>query len=218
MRRAILTALAALLLVGAVPATAWAAWADKNCKGTSQGKGGIERETARAYAAVAVGEGYEWGGGCWNDDNLDNTPGKPNSRGEGPDCSGLVFKSWYLRESGSGFIRWSRLKEIHGPYGSWHFAYPQSGQPFYRLPNDLYTTTMYMDAFAKDGHIGLILTDEKTGKKQDQILEAYTDASGVKIQLQDYRWQDGVYFAVRRVAMPSFTQCPQCADYTAILP
>ena len=61
------------------------------------GAGGGQGMTYGNGLFVAVGEGYEWGGGCWNDNNRDDTPGQPDSNGEGPDCSGFVFKTWELR-------------------------------------------------------------------------------------------------------------------------
>ena len=73
---------------------------------------------ARTYAGYAAREGYEWGGGCWNDNNVDDTPGQPDSEGEGPDCSGLVFKSWELKPTrgANGGMWWNKRENIHGPY------------------------------------------------------------------------------------------------------
>ena len=58
--------------------------------------------TARSTVALyARYEGYQWGGGCWNDNDVDDSPGDPtedpNTGGEGGDCSGFTFKVW--RES-----------------------------------------------------------------------------------------------------------------------
>ena len=43
--------------------------------------------------------------------------GDPNTRGEGPDCSGLTFKAWYERGEtvirGSATTSW--LQNVHGP-------------------------------------------------------------------------------------------------------
>jgi hypothetical protein len=35
---------------------------------------------------------------CLNNNDRDDTPNAPDSNGEGPDCSGLVFKSWAAAE------------------------------------------------------------------------------------------------------------------------
>src|SRR2546423_14313549 len=58
----------------------------------------IKRSQAQSYAAVGVGEGYHWGGGCWNDNNTDDARNEPqenntSTHGEGPDCSGVVYKT-----------------------------------------------------------------------------------------------------------------------------
>jgi hypothetical protein len=49
------------------------------------------------------------GGGCWNNNNRDDQPGDPHevitTFGEGPDCSGPVFKTWELANDSSGADR-----------------------------------------------------------------------------------------------------------------
>src|SRR5438132_9222806 len=61
------------------------------------------RDAAASYALAGSREGYQWGGGCWNNDNIDNSPNDPpadpNTGGEGPDCSGFTFKVWRESES-----------------------------------------------------------------------------------------------------------------------
>src|SRR5438046_9766645 len=53
------------------------------------------RDQAASYALAGSREGYQWGGGCWNNDNIDNSPNDPPedpyTGGEGPDCSGFTF-------------------------------------------------------------------------------------------------------------------------------
>ena len=62
------------------------------------------------------------GGGCWNDNNRDDAPGDPtedvSTRGEGGDCSGLTFKTWFERSDWTdpGFNYHYRMRKIHGPY------------------------------------------------------------------------------------------------------
>src|SRR5256885_7065315 len=79
----------------------------------------VSRDTARDYAYGAVYEGYQWGGGCWNYDNVDSAPNDPPQTytgGEGGDCSGFTYKSWWEKstESDSGLDRKStRLNSSH---------------------------------------------------------------------------------------------------------
>ena len=52
---------------------------------------------ASITVALCPREGYQWGGGCWNDNDNDDSPGDPGNRGtggEGGDCSGFTFKVW----------------------------------------------------------------------------------------------------------------------------
>ena len=56
---------------------------------------------------------------------------------------------------------------------------------------------LYMDAFAKRGHIGLLYTDAHPASNTDYILEAYSDGSGVDVNVRSYRY-DSQYVGVRR--------------------
>lgn len=176
-----------------------ASWVSNNCYISNHPVSDIRRLDAQAYAEVADNEGYEWGGGCWNDNNVDDTPGQPDSGGEGPDCSGFTFKSWYLKATvgTSGWVWWSRWQNIHGPYGSIHFHAPLASYPFFKLANKLKSTTLYMDAFAKDGHMGMIHDDSHPSSGLDYIIEALGDSSGTDVNIQGYRAQSE-YVAVRR--------------------
>ena len=53
------------------------------------------RHGSTAVAIHARYEGYQWAGGCWNDNNVDDSPNdpteNPNTGGEGGDCSGFTF-------------------------------------------------------------------------------------------------------------------------------
>ena len=89
--------LAAAVLIPAEPSSA--SWVGNHCSNYSHSMSVYRRKDARAYVDIALKEGYEWGGGCWNNNNVDDTPGQPDSSGEGPDCSGLVFKAWGLKNS-----------------------------------------------------------------------------------------------------------------------
>ena len=92
----------------------------------------ITRDGSAAVALRARHEGYQWAGGCWNDNDRDDSPNDPTSDpstdGEGGDCSGFTFKVWResLNESDAGFQQWGMLRDVHGPYtavtlqvGSW---------------------------------------------------------------------------------------------------
>jgi hypothetical protein len=81
----------------------------------------ITRDGSAAVALRARYEGYQWGGGCWNDNDRDDSPGdpteNPNTGGEGPDCSGFTFKVWResTNASDGGFFQWGLFRFVHGP-------------------------------------------------------------------------------------------------------
>ena len=53
--------------LGVVPAgPAAATWTGNNCFSNNAADSNYRRIDARAYVGVALHEGYEWGGGCWN--------------------------------------------------------------------------------------------------------------------------------------------------------
>jgi hypothetical protein len=185
-----------------LPATAaHASWVSTNCHVNNASDSHYRRLDAKAYAHVGVDEGYEFGGGCWNDNDRDDTPGQPDSGGEGPDCSGFTFKTWELKAAmgESGFQWWDRLQNIHGPYSSTSFHAPLQSWPFFKLPDKRYTTTMYMDAFAKQGHIGMLWGPSQPQDQTDSIVEAKGDSSGTGIFIEGFRF-DSDYIAVRREA------------------
>jgi len=148
----------------------------------------ITRSEARYYAYIGAGEGYQWGGGCWNDNDGDDSPGDPpedpNTRGEGGDCSGFTFKSWYLRaETGDPWFRYhSWMQRVHGPYTAASFKYG-SGAPITTVPK---ANTVYMDAFASTYHVGMIYW-ANTAYNQDRIIEAKCEACGTGTWPRTYR-------------------------------
>lgn len=189
-----------ILLLGVVwVRPGFATWSSAHCHGGTHLVSALRRLDARAYASVAVHEGYEWGGGCWNNDNRDDTPDAPDSGGEGPDCSGFVFKTWELRTTyaQAGFRWYSDLMDVHGPYSaeSFHDATPQL--PFHDLGSKTRYATTYMDAFASLDHIGMIWSNVIPSQGGDYIVEAYNDAGGTQVNVEDYR-ADSAYRAVRR--------------------
>ena len=225
MRRVIVVATGVGLFVACFAPAGWASWVSTNCYTDNARVDPITRNQARAYAEIAAKEGYEWGGGCWNNNDRDDTPNAPDSNGEGPDCSGLVFKSWYLRLTwgASGFQRWNKFQNIHGYYSSDTFHSPSSDLPFYKLPNKYRSTTIFMDAFAKNGHVGLLDTSAYPSSGTDYIVEAKGDSWGTGIFVETYRF-DSAYVAVRRKGWATSTCtgiCPMSAttaDETIVVP
>jgi len=73
----------------------------------------ITRDGSATVALRARHEGYQWAGGCWNDNDRDDSPNDPTSDpstdGEGGDCSGFTFKVWResLNEGDAGFQQWA---------------------------------------------------------------------------------------------------------------
>jgi len=209
--------LAGLLGLGPAPsAAADSAWVANHCFDDNHDITIWKRSTARAYAYVAVGEGYQYGGGCWNDNDRDDTPGlyTYEDGGEGPDCSGLTFKSWFLvNDRGADGGTWyNKLENVHGPYASYAFHDGAPG-PFFLLPNKYRSTTLYMDAFARDGHIGMLYTNSGTGNGGDYIIEARCNDCGTGIFEETFRG-DSDYRGVRREGWTQdcYPNCPAVAD------
>jgi hypothetical protein len=157
----------------------------------------ITRDGSIAVALRARHEGYQWGGGCWNDNDIDDSPGDPpenfNTGGEGGDCSGFVFKVWRESEteSNAGFYQWGMLRHIHGPYTAARFKAGE-GAPNISVSK---SALIKMDALAKSGHIGMIYATNADGT--DQIIEAKGEAYGTNIWTRTYRG-DSNYSGVRR--------------------
>ena len=192
----LLAVIAGALLVPAQPSSA--SWVSAHCSNFSHPMPGYRPKDARAYVDIALKEGYEYGGGCWNDDNVDDTPGQPDSSGEGPDCSGLVFKTWALKNrwGAFGFQYWDPMMNIHGPYasGAFHGVGKTSPLPFHRI---LKRDARYMDAFASAGHVALLYTSIPTSAGTHLFAQAKGDAYGTGIWEEDW-YGDGAYVAVAR--------------------
>jgi hypothetical protein len=196
-----------VLMIVATPAAA-VTWSDTNCTGTSWSMTAWRRADAQAYAERADHEGYEWNGGCYKLNDRDDTPGAPDSDGEGADCSGFTFKSWALKSASgaSGFFYWMHEKNIHGPYYTSNYYSPASTDPFKLLDSKTYAATQYMDAFVYRingaGHIGMVYLEGSGGS--DYIVEAKSDDLGTRISYTNYRSQS----AYRAVARKGWT--PDC--------
>ena len=192
MRRGVWTGvvggLATVLLAVGTPAGAYHTHFQSTCASGYFNDNPVTRSAARDYAYVAAAEGYQWGGGCWNDNNTDDSPGDPtedpNTNGEGPDCSGLTFKSWWERsETGDPWFRYhSAMQNTHGPYTAADFKYG-TGAPNVTVAK---ANTVYMDAFASTYHVGMIYW-ANTAFNQDRIIEAKCEACGSGTWPRTYR-------------------------------
>jgi hypothetical protein len=162
----------------------------------------ITRDGSATVALRARHEGYQWAGGCWNDNDLDDSPNDPTSDpatgGEGGDCSGFTFKVWResLNEADAGFYQWGMLRAVHGPYTAARFR-AGHGAPNVTLSKSALTK---MDALASDSHIGIIYATNADGT--DQIIEAKGEAYGTNIWTRTYRG-DSSYSGVRRTGWSS---------------
>lgn len=158
----------------------------------------ITRDGSTAVALKARYEGYQWAGGCWNDNDRDDSPGDPvksaGTGGEGGDCSGFTFKVWRESEttSDAGFYQWGMLRSVHGPYLAEDFKNTQ-GAPNVPVSK---SAAIRMDAFASTGHVGIIYAKNADGT--DQIIEAKGEAYGTNIWTRTYRG-DSSYGGVHRV-------------------
>ena len=162
----------------------------------------ITRDGSAAVALRARHEGYQWAGGCWNDNDRDDSPNDPTSDsstgGEGGDCSGFTFKVWResLNESDASFQQWGMLRDVHGPYTAARFR-AGHGAPNTSVSKSALTK---MDALASEGHIGMIYATNADGT--DQIIEAKGEAYGTNIWTRTYRG-DSSYGGVRRTGWSS---------------
>jgi hypothetical protein len=162
----------------------------------------ITRDGSAAVALRARDEGYQWAGGCWNDNDQDDSPDDPHedpsTGGEGGDCSGFTFKVWRepLNTADAGFHQWGMLRFVHGPYTAAAFK-AGSGAPNAAAPK---SALIKMDALASNDHIGLIYAVNPDGS--DQIIEAKGEAYGTNIWTRTYRGSSS-YSGVRRTGWSS---------------
>ncbi|MBD0330169.1 MAG: hypothetical protein ICV64_08715 [Thermoleophilia bacterium] len=191
-----LTVAAALLAGGA---SAYHTNFQASCNNEYFNTSDVYRSQARSYAEQGAWEGYQWGGGCWNNNDVDDSPGDPpqdpNTRGEGPDCSGFTFKAWYERSdtSDAGFRYHYRMQNTHGPYVAESFKYG-AGAPNTTVAK---ANAIMMDAFASAYHIGMVY-QANTAYNTDRIIEAKCEACGTGIWSRTYRGNPD-YGGARRV-------------------
>lgn len=166
---------------GALPASA--DWVDNNCTVSGgNNSGAVSRATAASFFISVAWEGYHWAGGCWNTNNVDDSPGEPQKtefpRGEGPDCSGFVWKAWMLKAaSTTAFYYNPRNKYVHGPEVA----------SSYRSSTTAWTVVsgadLYWDAFASTDHVA-VLQSAYTGG--GLFYEAKSEAAGSGLWGRDY--------------------------------
>ena len=152
---------------------------------------------AEHYAHIARFEGCDLGGGWWNDNNI-----RDDSVNEGPDCSGLIFKSWAMVNAwgGTGFYFHDHGDDIHGPYSAQYFRDGCGGACVdvcgsgtgYSCGAASTNTTERMDVFARGpvsgyqyGHVRIVW--DELGNGYDHIFEAFDDSAGVDIWQRNYR-------------------------------
>jgi len=166
---------------------------------------GYRRSAAADVANIAVGEGYQWAGGCYNDDGNDNRPNTypretKSTLSEGPDCSGLVWRVWresnYYRQNDNSFYFWQRSMYDHGPYDTRGFKYAESGSGAPHVKYDKWGI-IRMDALASDTHIAL--EDYRIDSGADVVWEALGEAYGTNEWVESYRSQSR-FSGVRRLA------------------
>jgi len=158
------------------------------------------RTEARSYTYTARYEDYDLGGGWWNDNNT-----RDISSHEGPDCSGLTFKTWAMSSSwgNTGLVYWSIGTDVHGPYNSTSFRDGCGGACYdvcgsgtnSSCGSSSYTLTQYMDGFAKSGHVSLIYTEGSGGN--DYFINATGESYGVQYVTRTYRIE-AAYDGMRR--------------------
>jgi hypothetical protein len=204
-RPRVLRTFAACFALGACLGGATGAWAyhtrfvAENCNWNApQPTSYFTRDGSITVALRARYEGYQWGGGCWNDNDRDDSPGDPvqdpNTGGEGGDCSGFTFKVWResTNEGDAGAYQWNMLRFVHGPYSAARFK-AGDGAPNVTYPK---SGLIRMDALASTSHIGMIYASNPDGT--DQIVEAKGEAYGTNIWVRTYRG-DSAYSGVRRL-------------------
>jgi hypothetical protein len=162
----------------------------------------ITREGSTTVALRARYEGYQWGGGCWNDNDRDDAPNDPpengGTGGEGGDCSGFTFKVWRegTATGDAGFYQWNMFRNVHGPYVAASFK-NGAGAPNTTVAK---SALIRMDALASANHVGMIYARNADGT--DQIIEAKGEAYGTNIWTRTYRG-DSSYSGVRRIGWSS---------------
>lgn len=178
------------------------------------------RNCATDYGATAVNEPYRVTHAEWKDDDILSWVG------EGVDCSGLVNKTWGMKDNGgpTSFFWWRTEEPLPAQkYFARNFYYECNGNGACTkicdsgsLTTCPYSETEPMDAFVTlnnpsidtDDHIGLIYQEDSAG--YDWILEAVENPNGgdqdVTIARQSWRIMSG-YRGIRRSGWSSNNSC-----------
>lgn len=214
--------IAALVAAGIMtPTPAQASWVSNNCKTSGVTETNpIKLSIAANFALTARYEGYQWGGGCWIDDNRDPTPNTypretTNTYGEGPDCSGLVFKSWRI-DSGptdpktlkDGWKYWPQEYYVHGPWasGSYESTFKApDGVVQWKAESKSQVTRLH--ALASASHVALFWSTTSSGARN--YLEAKGEDYGTDILTETYLGNTSFYASSRQGWVPECS--PHCA-------
>jgi len=166
---------------------------------------GLKRANGAEIADIAVGEGYQWAGGCYDDNDKDAKPNAypretKSTLGEGPDCSGLVWRAWresnYYRPNDNSFYFWQRSTYDHGPYDTRGFKYATAGSGAPHVKYDK-SSIILMDALASDTHMAL--EESRIDSGADLVWEALGEAYGTNEWVESFRAQSK-FSGVRRLA------------------
>jgi hypothetical protein len=119
-----------------------------------------------------------------------------STHGEGPDCSGYVFKAWALKSDGSrGRRRWGHFNYWHGPFASTHFHSPSGGHPFKTIEK---SQLQVLDATARNGHIAIVWNTSNS-RNNWLYAEARCESCGTGKFYQDYASDENTaYKGVKR--------------------
>lgn len=148
-----------------------------------------KKSTAKAYALVGRYEGYQWGGGCWNDNNKDDSPNQTprdeTTEGEGGDCSGFTNKTWRVKAANDANKYQYVYLDVHHAEGTYTLGTTTAS---YSVTTDKsYSRTWDMDAFTNAGHhIGMIYAEGSSGGT-DTIIEAKGEDYGTGLWSRNYR-------------------------------
>ena len=158
----------------------------------------ITRDGSITVALYARYEGYQWGGGCWNDNDVDDSPGDP-SRTRTPAAKAPTAPDSRSRSGASRWTKAARPSTSGGGSGTSTARTPRSdsrmrdGAPNYPLSK---SAAIKMDAYASATHIGMIYATNADGT--DQIIEAKGESYGTNIWTRAYRG-NSIYSGVRRL-------------------
>jgi len=174
------------------------------------------RTCARSYGYSAVNEPYRVTHAEWTDDDIKTWPE------EGVDCSGLVHKTWAMKDAhgSTDFYWWIREEVLPEKYSAAGF-YSNCGSTNACVKvcdggSCPMSKTVRMDAFAtlndpanpNDNHVGLIY--DEISDRRDRILEAVQQSGDQDVRIIEQGWRtDPKYRGIKRsVWSSSCSPCP----------